>query len=47
MLVSPINSNGSYMNKSPKHREERGFATIENSEREPWEDSTFTVIKCH
>lgn len=35
MLVSPINSNGSYMNKSPKHREERGFATIENSEREP------------
>lgn len=35
MLITPINSNGSYMNKSPKHWGERGFAFTGNSEREP------------
>lgn len=28
MLVTPINSNGSYMNKSQKHWKERSFAII-------------------
>ena len=33
MLVTPINSNGRYMNKSQKYWEERSFAIIENSEK--------------
>lgn len=43
MLVTPINSNGSYMNKFQKHWEERSFAIIGNSEREPRYDFMQTV----
>lgn len=43
MLVTPINSNGSYMNKSQKHWEERSFAIIGNSETEPRYDFMQTV----